>query len=102
MKRLVALLLPVTLAVGCFTAVGPTNTYAKETKAETISYEVNVSEEEEELTDEQLAEVCERNGYLSIDMNLDGTATITVTPKRAKEILKGKLEYMKNRVQEII
>ncbi|MBQ0064196.1 MAG: hypothetical protein KBT48_00365, partial [Firmicutes bacterium] len=33
---------------------------------------------------------------------LDGTATITVTPKRAKEILKGKLEYMKNRVQEII
>lgn len=55
-----------------------------------------------ESTQEELDAVCEENGFKSIILNEDGSATYTMTKKQHKELMDGYREDINNNLNEMI
>ncbi len=101
MKRIVKMVLPVMLAVTCIGGVCAQGACAKEVEEE-VTFEIPAERVEQGLSDEQIEQVVKDNGYISAEMNADGSVTVTCSKKKGKEAAKIELEGFKKTVKEII
>lgn len=102
MKKLLAVLLPVTIAIGCIGGVTQNRVYAKEIKEESVTFQLEADQVAEGLTKEDLDQIAKDRGYMSIKINKDGSASITVSAKKGKELAQEMIDDFKDIFQRIL